>query len=44
VSRLVGSGSSLEVLMTEIAKCNVVCSNCHRKITAKELGWYRAYM
>jgi hypothetical protein len=33
VSSLVGRGSSLLVLATEIAKCDLVCSNCHRERT-----------
>ena len=28
-------------LKQEIAKCEVVCANCHRRRTAKQFGWYR---
>jgi ribosomal protein L44E len=30
---------SLETLMAEIAKCDVVCANCHRIRTAQRAGW-----
>lgn len=30
VSRLLRRASSIEELQQEIAKCDVVCSNCHR--------------
>lgn len=30
VSRMVNSGIALERIMTEIAKCDIVCANCHR--------------
>lgn len=30
VGRLAGKNSSLRVLLEEIDKCEVVCSNCHR--------------
>lgn len=32
-------GWSIERMMEEIAKCEVVCANCHRRRTAKQLGW-----
>lgn len=35
ISSILKNVSSLEVLKTEIAKCEVRCANCHRKITAK---------
>ncbi|HEX9386386.1 MAG TPA: hypothetical protein VF918_08700 [Anaerolineales bacterium] len=41
VSRLMGRGASLDALKAEIEKCQVVCSNCHRRITAREQGWYK---
>jgi ArsR family metal-binding transcriptional regulator len=44
VSRLVGTGSSLERLKAEIEKCDVLCANCHRKLTAREQGWCKNYV
>jgi len=33
-----GSHVSLSQIMTEIAKCDVRCANCHRRVTAKREG------
>lgn len=41
VSRLMGRGASLDALKAEIAKCVVMCANCHRRITADERKWYK---
>ncbi len=41
VSELVRESYSLERIKQEIAKCEVVCANCHRRRTAKQRGWYR---
>lgn len=41
VSRLMGRGASLDPLRAEIAKCVVLCANCHRKLTSDERGWYK---
>jgi hypothetical protein len=41
ISVLCRDGYSLEKLKQEIAKCEVVCANCHRRRTAKQFGWYR---
>ena len=41
VSRLMGRGASLDALQAEIAKCVVLCANCHRKLTADNRGWYK---
>ena len=41
VSRLIGRGASLDTLIAEIAKCDVLCANCHRIVTAEEQNWFR---
>lgn len=38
VSFLQGAGYSLSTIKTEIDKCILVCSNCHRKIHANEIS------
>jgi hypothetical protein len=44
VSKIYQRRMSLESLIKEVAKCDVRCSNCHRKKTAKESGsWKIAY-
>lgn len=40
VSNLIGSGQ-LKRVKQEIAKCEVVCANCHRRRTARRGDWYR---
>lgn len=40
VSTLI-SGSEVWRIKEEIAKCDVVCCNCHRRRTARRGGWYR---
>lgn len=40
ISNILKNGASLKTLTTEIEKCDVLCANCHRKLTAKEQGWY----
>lgn len=35
IARMVSSGYSWEAIETEISKCEIVCSNCHRERTYK---------
>lgn len=35
---------SWESILAEIAKCDVLCANCHRKRTIKQLGFWRGNM
>jgi hypothetical protein len=41
VSQLVGAGYFIATLKAEIDKCDVLCTNCHRKKTMNERGWFR---
>jgi len=41
VSRMCRNRSRLESLIAEIEKCDVRCSNCHRRRHAAEKGFYR---
>lgn len=39
VSQMVVKVRSWKAIQCEIAKCEVVCANCHRRRTAKQLNW-----
>lgn len=42
ISTLVGQGARLETIKEEIAKCDVRCANCHRRVTRRRArGEYR---
>lgn len=41
VTKMVGDGTSLATIKLEIAKCDIVCSNCHAIRTAKRGGTWR---
>lgn len=35
------SGRSIETIKKEIEKCDILCANCHRVVTAEERGFYK---
>ncbi len=41
VAELLASNVSLETIFREIEKCDVLCSNCHKKRTAKQFNWHK---
>ena len=41
VSYLISTGE-IPRIKEEIAKCDVVCANCHRRRTSERGGWYRS--
>lgn len=41
VSMLIHAGNSIERIVAELEKCEIVCCNCHQRRTAKQQGWYR---
>lgn len=41
ISVMIGHCSSIESIQKEIDKCDIVCSNCHRRRTAKQFGYRR---
>jgi hypothetical protein len=42
ISELVTRITSIERLEEELRKTQVLCANCHRRLTAKERGWFRS--
>lgn len=42
ISLLAGSNTSWKKVLEEIKKCQVLCANCHRRKTARQLGWYKS--
>ena len=41
ISVMLTSAVSIKTLENEIARCEVVCANCHRRRTTKTFNWYR---
>jgi hypothetical protein len=45
ISHIIANGGNLDKITREIEKCDVRCSNCHRRKTAKEdNSWKLKYM
>ena len=41
ISGIAKTGMSWEKILKEVAKCDIVCANCHRMRTAKQLGYHK---
>jgi hypothetical protein len=41
IATLIRNGATISRLQEEISLCEVRCSNCHRRKTAKERGYYK---
>ena len=44
LSTAANGGIAMARIKLEIKKCDIVCSNCHRRRTAKQFGYYRMDM
>lgn len=44
IGEIYGVGFSWKIVEKEIAKCDVLCANCHHRKTAKEQGWYKSVL
>ena len=42
ISRLLSDGYSVAAIKKEIAQCQVLCANCHRRKTGMERGWWKS--
>jgi hypothetical protein len=42
VTHMLSGGYSIKRIEAELAKCDVLCANCHRRVTMKERGWFRS--
>jgi 5-methylcytosine-specific restriction endonuclease McrA len=42
ISQAVKFGYSWEEVLTEMAKCRILCANCHKRRTAQQFSWYKA--
>jgi len=41
VTHMLSGGYSIQRIQAELAKCDVLCANCHRRVTVEQRGWYR---
>lgn len=41
VSQVINHGEPWSAILEELEKCDVRCSNCHTRKTAREQGWYK---
>lgn len=44
IGKMVSGRYSLEKVKIEVQKCEIRCADCHRRKTAKQLGWHKKIM
>lgn len=44
ISHMLKNNPTLKTIQREVAKCDVRCSNCHKRRTAKDQGWWKLTM
>lgn len=44
ISVLIRKAPSLQTLQREISKCEVRCTNCHRRRTIIQFGWWQSFL
>ncbi len=44
IARMIGTATSWESIVEEIAKCEVRCANCHSVKTSERGGWWRHHL
>lgn len=42
VSKYISGTHSLEKMIEEVSKCEIVCANCHKRRTARRDSWWKA--
>lgn len=42
ISNMISNGIGLDKVLLEINKCDVLCSNCHKRRTAIQYNWYES--
>jgi gp210 len=43
ISQAVRLGYSWPDVVVEMKKCRILCANCHKRHTAQQMGWYKAF-
>jgi hypothetical protein len=41
IGNMVRTGTNIDKVFAEIAKCEIRCANCHRRKTARDFGWIK---
>ena len=41
VSNMIRNNKNLSVIKVEVDKCEILCANCHCKVTADQFNWYK---